>query len=203
MVVNDNLSAIDQVLAGFGDRVACFENDTAFASLLSGTGSNGPTPLTDALQVFNTATHANLAAAGTAIDVTNVAVGVAAMQKKTSLDGLKLNLTPATLLCGPDKGLQAQQLVTQITPAQTSNAVPDSIKRLTVATDANITGNARYLFADPGAAPVFVYGLLEGFEGPRLSTRDEWSVQGVSVKLEHDFGCNAIDFRGAYKNPGA
>jgi hypothetical protein len=32
---------------------------------------------------------------------------------------------------------------------------------------------------------------------------DAWSVQGVKVKLEHDFGVAATDFRGGYRNAGA
>jgi hypothetical protein len=48
-----------------------------------------------------------------------------------------------------------------------------------------------------------VAGTLEGFQGPRLSIQDTWNVQGVSVKLEHDFGVSAVDYRGAWRNPGA
>jgi hypothetical protein len=193
---------LNQVLGSAGDRVANWENALMFALVLSA-GGLGPNLLTDGVAVFNTATHGNLAAAGTVIDVANVGVGRAAMAKQKSLDGLFLNLAPTVLLCGPDKQTQAEQLLTQITPAQTSNAVPESLRRLQVVADANIAGNPWYLFADPQAAPVFVYGFLEGFTGPRLSTQEQWSVQGMSVKLEHDFGVAAIDFRGGYRNPGA
>jgi hypothetical protein len=204
MIINDNLNALNQLLGSAGDRVANWENGIAFALLLSGAGNNGPTLLTDTLQVFQTATHGNLAAAGTVIDVANVGLARAAMRKQKSLDGLFLNVAPSILLCGPDKETQAEQLLTSITPAQNSNAVPDSIRTsLTVVADANISGNPWYLFADPQTVPTFVYGFLEGFNGPRLSTQDQWSVQGMSVKLEHDFGVAAIDFRGAYRNPGA
>jgi hypothetical protein len=108
-----------------------------------------------------------------------------------------------TILTGPDKQTQAEQLLTQITPAQSSNVVPESLRRLAPVADANISGNAWYLFADPAIAPCFVYGYLEGFEGPRLTSQEEFGVQGLSTKLEHDFGVSAIDYRGGYRNPGA
>lgn len=201
MIVNDNLAAIEQVLGSAGVRVSDWENAIAFASLLSASGA-GPTLATDSLAVFHS-THGNLAGAGSAITVAAVGAGRAAMSKQTTLDGIKANFQPATLLTGPDKQTEAEQLLTSITPAQTSNAVPESLRRLAPVSDANITGNAWYLFADPSIAPTWVYAYLEGFTGPRLSSQDEFGVQGMSVKLEHDFGVAAIDYRGAYRNPGA
>jgi hypothetical protein len=84
-----------------------------------------------------------------------------------------------------------------------ANAQTDWLKRLMPVGDANITGNHWFLFADPSVAPCFVYGNLQGFEGPRLSTDDPFTVQGVEFKLEHDFGVAAIDYRGGYHNAGA
>jgi hypothetical protein len=125
------------------------------------------------------------------------------MMKQTTLDGLKANFQPVTLLCGPDTITSAEQLVTTLTPAQQSQAVPESIRRLQPVADANIDGLGWYLFADPMVAPNFVYGYLEGFEGPRLTSEEGFDVQGVKVKLEHDFGVGAIDYRGGYRNVGA
>lgn len=202
MLVNDNLAALDQILGGAGDRVAAWENGLAFALLTSGSGSNGPTLLTDGLQVFEAATHANLAAVPSAIDIANLGIGRAAMAKQKSLDGLNLNLFPTLLLCGPDKQTQAEQVVASIAPALIGAAVPEALRRLVPVADSNLSGNVWYLFASPSTAPCFVYGYLEGFEGPRLSIADAWSVQGVKIKVECDFGVAAIDFRGGFKNAG-
>lgn len=201
MLVNDNLSAIDQVLGSSGERVTDWENAQAFALLVSASNA-GPTLVTDNTAVFATG-HDNHVTSGTAISVTSVGLGTAAMSKKTSLDGIKLNLEPAVLMTGPDRYTEAAQLVAAITPATVSAVVPDYMKRLLAAKDANISGNHWYLFADVNKAPCFVYGNLQGFEGPRLSTDDPFTVQGVSIKLEHDFGVGAIDYRGAYHNAGA
>jgi hypothetical protein len=203
MVVNDNLGAIDQVLSSYADTITAWENAKAFALLTSGAGSNGPTLVTDGFQVFDDTNHNNLAGTPSTIDLTNVQLGRVDMMGQTSLDGIKLNLQPSVLLCGPSKMGLAEQLVSTLAPAQTSNAVPEAVRRLNVVADAHISGSAWYLFADPGSAPVFVFGYLEGNTAPRLSTRDPWSVQGIAVKVEHDFGVAAIDYRGGYRNAGA
>lgn len=198
MIINDQLGAIDQVLSSSGVRVADWENVQAFAVL-----NANPALLTDNVAVFHTATHGNLASAGTVIDVANVGKARAAMMKQKTLDGILANFTPATLLCGPDKLTEAEQLLTTITPAVAANAVPNSMRRLTPVGDANITGNSWYLFADVAAAPCFVYAYLDGYEGPRMTSENLFDVQGMKVKLEHDFGVAAIDYRGGYRNPGA
>lgn len=201
MIVNDNLGAIDQMLGSYGDTILGWENDLAFASLISNSFT-GPTLLTDSVVMFHSS-HANETASGTAISVPSVGAGRAQMMKQESLDGRKLNLQPVTLLTGPDRLTDAEQLVATINPALIASAQPDWMKRLRPAGDANITGDHWYLFADPSVAPCFVYGTLQGFEGPRLSTDDPFTVQGVSVKLEHDFGVAGIDFRGGTHNEGA
>jgi HK97 family phage prohead protease len=193
MIINDNLHAIDQVLGSAGDRVVDFENSTMFALL-----ATNPTLVTDGVALFH-ASHGNVANTG-AINVANVGVGRAAMMKQQSLDGMMLNLAPAVILCGPDKQTEAEQLVTSITPAQNSNAVPEAFKKLVPVADANVSGNTWYLFADPAVAPAFLYGSLEGFEGPRLTTETKFGTQGLGVQLEHDFGVAGVDYRGAFKN---
>lgn len=201
MIINDSLRAIDQMLNSSGERVADWENTKAFEKLAEGSGA-GPTLATDNKRVFHT-DHGNLAGAGAVPGITTVGAGRAAMMKQTTLNGIKANFTPVTIMTGPDHLLGAEQLVTSITPAQGSNAVPDWVKRLVPVGDANISGNPWYLFADPTVAPCFVYGYLEGFEGPRLASDEVFDVQGLRVKLEHDFGVEGIDFRGGYRNPGA
>ena len=74
--------------------------------------------------------------------------------------------------------------------------------RLRSISDANVTTNDWYLFADPARVPNFVYGFLAGSGGPRTRTFEPFGVQGVKVSLEHDFGCGAIDYRAGDRNAG-
>lgn len=203
MMINDRLNAIEQVLGSAGARVADWENAKMYAILLSGASSVGPTLLTDGVAVFNAASHGNLAGTPAAITIASVGLARAAMMKQTTIDGLKGNFQPATLLVGPDKQMEADQLFTSIFATTIGTAVPQSYGTMVPVADANIPGNGWYLFADPMTAPCFVYGFLEGFEGPRLASEQEFDVQGMRIKLEHDFGGAAIDFRGGFRNAGA
>jgi hypothetical protein len=201
MIVNDNLGAIDQMLGSYGDTILGWENDLVFELLVSNSYT-GPTLLTDSVVMFHTS-HGNETASGTAISLASVGAGRAQMMKQTSINGRKLNLQPSLVLTGPDRLTEAEQLTATINPALIASAQTDWIKRLRPAGDANITGDHWYLFADPSVAPAFVYGTLQGFEGPRISTDDPFTVQGISVKVEHDFGAAGVDYRGATHNEGA
>ncbi len=201
MIVNDNLAGVQQVLASYGDTVARFEEETFYATFKSGANADGPSLLETARQVFNT-TDGTKASSNAAITVASVAIGRAKMRNQTSLDGAKLNIAPSIILVGPDKELEAQQLVATVSATQASNINPFS-GQLQVIVSAQITGNAWYLFAAPSALPVFEWGLLDGYVAPRLRIDEPFGIQGTKVSLEHDFGCGAIDYRGGFKNAGA
>ncbi|MDX8513538.1 hypothetical protein [Mesorhizobium captivum] len=201
MMINDQLGAIDQMLGSSGVRVADWENGIAFGVLNLGAGL-GPVLLTDNKTVFHS-NHGNVAGSGGAITVATIGAGRAAMAKQTTLDGIKANFQPSIILCGPDVITSAEQLLATLTPAKQDDAVPASMKRIAPVSDPNLDGNAWYLFADPLVAPCFLFAYLDGFEGPRLTSEDIFGVQGMQVKLEHDFGFAGIDYRGGYRNAGA
>lgn len=200
MMIDDDLGAIDDMVGDYGSSIANFEEETFYTFMLAATLAS------DAGAVWQTgATRgANLAAAGTAITVTALAAGRAAIRKQTSIDGMKLNLTPSILLVGPDKETEADQLVTTIVPNQASSVNPFS-GRLQVVSSAQLSGNIWMLFADPNrpGGACFVHGFLNGAEAPRLRMDQPFGQQGLSMSVEHDFGLGAIDFRGTYRNPGA
>lgn len=201
MLVNDDLDALAQVLADRGRAVAHHEDKVFFDMMLGGASSNGPTLLETTRQVFN-ATDLTLAGTPAAITVSTVSLGRAAIMKQQSKDGTLLDIAPSILLVGPDKLTEAEQLVASIT-ANASGSVNPFSGRLTVVSTARISGNAWYLFADPAASPVFVYGFLSGFEAPRMRMDEPFGQQGMAFSVEHDFGCGAIGFRGGYRNAGA
>jgi len=50
---------------------------------------------------------------------------------------------------------------------------------------------------------VLIYGYLEGQEGPYTESRQGFDVDGTELKIRHDFGAAAVDYRGAAKQTGA
>jgi len=206
MMVNDDLGAIDRLLATRGRMVAATEEALFYQMLLSGANADGPTLLETGRQLFNP-TDVTKAAAAAAITPASLDKGRAAMLKKKGIaakaeDALDLEINPSIILVGPDKLFEAQQLLETIQATQASNVNPFSGK-LEIVVSAKITGNAWYLFADPGIAPVLMYGYLLGEEGPRMRMHEPFGTQGVAYSVELDFGIGAIDHRGGYKNAGA
>lgn len=200
MLVNDNLSGLQQILNDRGMAVARFEDATFYAMMLSASGA-GPTLQETGRAVFNT-TEGTLAGTAAAITVASISLGRAALMKRKSLDGADLELPAAVLLTGPDKQTEAQQLLAPIQAQQAGNINPFS-GQMELAVTAKITGNAWYVFASPSVAPCFEWGLLDGYTAPRFRIEEIFGTQGTSMTLEHDFGCGAIDWRGGYRNAGA
>ncbi|QDJ10319.1 Phage Head Protease [Roseomonas mucosa] len=202
MLVNDDLGAFTDFASMIGRRVADFENATAYALVNSANG-DGPTLITGNAAVFGTAAaRANKAGAGTLLDLPNLALGRAAVMRQRTLDGLPIAVgAQMRLLVGPNQELAARQLTVSVAATQTSNAnvyagfVQPLVEPL-------IPANRWYLFSDPFAAPVYVYGYLNGAEGPQVTTGNVQGVDGVEVSVIFDFGVGAIDWRGAWFNPG-
>lgn len=195
MMVNDRLNAIGELLGGYGRTVARFEEITFYAMMLSAN-----TKLSDNQVVFH-ASHANLAAAGSAITVASIGAGKAAMRKQKNLDGATMNVQPSILLVSPDKETEALQYLAPIN-ANDSIKVNPHVGTLDPVVSAELTGNAWYLFADPDEAAVYQWGLLDGYSAPRIRFDEPFGTQGQAMTVEHDFGVGAVEFRGGYKDPG-
>ncbi len=195
-LINDDLGAFADLPTKAALRVADWENSVAWALVVS-----NPV-LSDGKTLFH-AGHGNLAGSGDLIAIATVGAGEAAMMVQTSLDGLKLNLHPAVLATSPTKFTTARQFVAvNVAPTQFANVNPYQGK-LDVVGDANLSGNGWYLFAEPTALETFVYGYLQGQSGPVITPEPGFDVAGVKVKLTIDFAVGAVDYRGAYYNPGA
>lgn len=195
MLINDDLGAIADLLSSYGGTVALFEEITFYSLAFNAN-------LADNKAVFH-ADHGNLAGAGTAIDVDNIGLGRAAMGKQKSTDkNPLLSNSPRFLLTGPDKSTEAEKLLATITPA-TASAVNPFSGKLTPIETSQITGNAWHLIGAPDMGSNWRWGYLDGYEAPRVRMEEPFGTQGFGMSVEHDFGCGAIDYRFAWKNPGA
>ena len=196
-IVNDDLGALTRIPAALGNAAAATESNVVWALLL------GNPTFTDGVPFYD-AGHANLAASGGAINTTTLAAARAAMRKQKSKAGEFLNLAPEYLVVGPDKELEAFQFTSSnYVPAKNADINDVRNASLTVIVDARITGNQWYLFAAPGSIDTFEYAYLEGEQGVFTETREGFEVDGMEIKARLVFGAAWIDYRGAYKNPGA
>jgi hypothetical protein len=198
--VNDNLGAIDQILGSQGDQVALFEELTFFA--MKGVSSGvGPVLNEDAKAVFHV-DHGNYTGTGTAISTTSLGIGRAALRKQKNLSGQQMGQAAAILLVSPDKETEAEMALTAVIANDVAKANPFSGK-LELVVGGQLTGNAWELYTDARFGTNWTWGLLDGYQAPRLRIEDQFGQQGVKVQLEHDFGCAATDFRFGYRNTGA
>jgi hypothetical protein len=194
-LINDDLSALSDFSSMIATRAAADENKQAYSVLVTNAA------LSDTVALFH-ATHKNLASSPSTIDGTNVALVVAQLRAQTSLDGLKLNLQPVYLVCGPAKEVAARQLLAAIVAAKASDVnVWAGFAELIV--DSNIADNSWFIFSSPAVAPSVIYGYVAGSEGPQVRTERDFDTQAIKVAASLDFAVGAIDFRGAVKNAGA
>jgi hypothetical protein len=202
MLVNDDLGAFTDFAAAIGRRVAEFENATAY-QLVNSANGDGPTLTTGSAPVFATgAARANRASTGTVLDTTTIGAGRTAIMKQRTLDGLPISMGQTMrLLVGPNLELAARQatVVVQANEIGKANVFAGFVQPVI---EPLIQANRWYLFSDPVAAPVYVYGYLNGAEGPQVTTGPVQGADGVEVSVIFDFGVGAIDWRGAWFNPG-
>lgn len=208
VIINDNLDAFTRIPEGFGASASNLESDIVYSVLLANAAMNDGTAL------FH-ANHANLGT-GAALAATPLGAGYSAMMMQKGLDNATvLSITPQYLLAPPVLISTVQQLLATLTPAQTSNVVPDFIRNLVPIIEPRLqsgvtvdgtayagSNTAYFLIASPVTVDTVEYVYLEGEEGVYTETRNGFDVDGVEVKARLDFGAKALDWRGMHKNAG-
>ena len=194
LLINDDLSALSDFSNGIATRAANDEN-----ALVYGVLKANPT-MKDGNALFSVA-HGNLPTAA-AFGATGIAASVKAIRGQTSLDGMKLNLQPATLVVGVDLEVAARQLLAAVNATKTSDVnVWSNFAELVV--DSELGATEYYIMAPASAAPTIVYGYVGGAEGPQIRTERDFDTLALKIAANLDFAAGAIDFRGAVKNAGA
>ena len=194
-IINDDLGA-------FGDpirimaRAAAETEASLFAELL-----NGNPVMADGQPLF-AAAHGNVAGAGALPSVATLGDARLAMRSQKDLDGVTpLNVVPEYIVASPKLETLIDQLLANVAATSIGevNAFAGKLKPLI---DVRLTGNAWYLFAGTGSAPVFEHAYLDGNTGPKMDQEEGWDVLGQRFRVYMDFGAGAIDHRGGFKNPG-
>lgn len=193
-MANDDLSGLQKAIQDISFAV----NDLKASLIMAALSAN----LADGNPLFHS-THGNLAAAGTVIDVANLSAGRKAIRDQVRFGTTApMGLSPAIILVGSAKETEAQQLLANITPATPSNVNPFS-GQLRIAVEPKVTGNNWYLFVSPGTYPCVRWATLEGFDSPRVERSEMFDSLGSAWRVHWHVGAAPVDYRGAYKNPGA
>jgi hypothetical protein len=199
-LINDDLGAFADFSRAAG-RAAAETEASVLTTLLTQASGAGPT-LDDGVALFNSA-HGNLAGSGGAISTTTLSAARLAMRSQTGVDGVTpINATPRFLLVSATKETEAQTVLASITPATVTDVNVFS-NSLTLLVEPRLSGNPWYVLADPAVLPVLEYAYLSSAQGPQMSSREGWDVLGMEFRCVLDFGAGVVDYRGAYRNPGA
>jgi len=192
-IVNDDLGAFDRIPAAFAASARQTESDLIWNLFLLNPNYIDGTP------IF-VAGHNNLGSAA-AINLTSLNAARVAMRTQKGIDKKTfITVTPKYLVVGPAKEMEAQQfLSTNYVAAQNGN-INVFAGTLELIVEPRITDNSWYLVGD---GDTFEYGYLEGEGGLVTDTREGFEVDGLEVKARLVFGAGWVDYRYAYKNPGA
>lgn len=194
-IINDDLGAFARWAEMMGRAAAETEADQLVALL------TGNPVMEDGNALFS-ATHGNLSATGAAPDVASLSAARLALRRQTGLDGVSpISATPKFILAAPELETTFEKLLAELAAAKVDDQNPFSGK-MTLLIEPRLSGDDWYVFADPAMLPVLEYAYLSSAQGPQIASRDGWEVLGREFRVVLDFGCGAVDWRGAYHDLG-
>lgn len=200
VLLGDDAGAITAEPMSFG-FAARRTVEKAAVDLLCSASLAGPTLTQDSTALFHT-NHGNLAASGASPTVSTLDTARKQMRTRTDpTSGEVLNTVPRTLLVPAALETAARTLA-----AAQNSLTADQDGDLRVAVSPWLDGYSTtgwYLFADAATADVFEVAFPDGADAPELDTRRGWSRDGAEFRVALTFAVAALDFRGAYRNPGA
>lgn len=199
-IVNDDLGAFGRLPAAMAAEVAQLHSDIMWEMILA-----NPTLDADGVQVFHS-THANVAASGTALDVTNVSAARLAMRKQKDMGtpttpGRVLNVQPNILVVGPELETAAFQLVNATIVPNTIGSANPFKGMFEIVVDPRIEDKRWYLFDGSPRLDGIEYAYLNGKEYWMEQDRN-FNTSGYAWKIESAFGASFLDYRFAYLNAG-
>lgn len=206
-VINDDLGAFARLPQDFARGARNLESRIVWGII----NANGN--LSDGTALFATgAARKNLAGSGAVISATTVAAARKAMWEQRPL-GAKatgddfISAVPDLLYVPPALEINALQFAANTVPETDGNTNPYKGTLTPVVEPrigAAVTGGsdaAWYLF--DSSLPTIEHAFLQGYEAPMVEAMDRMDPDGVTLIARHIFGAGAVEFRGAYKNPGS
>lgn len=196
LLMNDDLGAFTKIPASLGMRAKQKENELFWAIILS-----NPVMAEDNNALFHAA-HGNLGTAA-AIAIASLGEGRAKMRSLLDLDKQPINLSASYLVVPTALETVADQFVSQIQPNQSGQVNPFA-GRLQVIAEPRLdagSSTAWYLMADKSKIAMVELARIDG-QGPKISVREGFDIDGMETKIAYDFGMKALDYRGFFKNAG-
>ncbi|MFS0737547.1 ClpP-like prohead protease/major capsid protein fusion protein [Sphingomonas sp. 1P06PA] len=200
-IVNDDLDVFSGLAVDLGRAAKLTIEVNVYAVL-----NSNPT-MADGFALFS-AQHGNLAGAGAAPSVTAFdAIRVAMASQKDVSGNEVLDLKPAIILAPVGLGSAIRVINDSPFDPDATNKLqrPNPVGKMfsDVIDTARLTGTAYYAFLDPAVAPALEVAFLDGQQDPMVDSREGWRNDGVEWRVRHYFAVGAVNWRAAYRQPGA
>ena len=128
-----------------------------------------------------------------------------AMRLQRDLDGQKrLNIRPAFLIVPAALETTAERFLTTVQADSATNVNPfgSSMQMIVEPILDDLSDKCWYGFGSLAQGPMAVRATLNG-QGPQISVRQNWDIDGMETKIKYHFGMRIVDHRQFYKNAGA
>lgn len=124
----------------------------------------------------------------------------------TGADKQYIDARPRYIIVPPgSRSIEARKMLAATTPVKASDVNPfTGALEIIEEPRLYIAGGPQpwFVAADPNVVDTVEYAYLEGQAEPFIDQRIGFEVDGVEIKIRHDFAAKALDFRGLFKNVG-
>lgn len=206
-IINDDLGAFNGLATAFGRSAALSIEVDVYTFLALNSGAGGA--LADGNPIFfdRSATVGNNITTSAALTADNLDLDRQAMAKMKNVGGNEfLDIRPAVLLVPLTLGAKGREINSMEFNEESNktNKRPNSVRGLfrDIVDTPRLSGNRRYIFADPNVAPVVEVAFLDGQQTPFLDNQTGWRVDGVEWKVRSDYGVGGVGCEGAVTNAG-
>lgn len=198
LMINDDIGALTRFMSQLGNLVGRNENKIVWN--LVKTNPN----MRDGTAVYSASAARKNEVAGSTINDSVLDLARRAMRTMKGLDGEPISVSPKFIVVNSARETEAQKALVVVQPQQTANAnvFANTLEIIVEPLLDDVNNNPFYFFADPAAMAALEYCYLDGESGPYLETRWGFEVDGVSLKVRHDFGAGFVDFRGTVRGKG-
>lgn len=180
-MINDDLQGFATLLRKFGEAASRREADELVSVLTS-------PPTIDGAALFDAGRH-TLITSG-ALSASSLSAAVTALRMQADLDGGLVVQEPGYLVVPAALESVARQMMTNFNPTTTADVQPYT---LGVVVDPRLDAasvTTWYLAAANQSA--LEYGYLDGAEGPQITEKEGFEVDGMQIKARLDFGCGFV-----------
>jgi ATP-dependent protease ClpP protease subunit len=191
LLINDDINAFAQFLSNLGALAARKESSVVWGLVKTG--------------AIYTSGNKNLVASGGAVSETQLSNMRKLARQMKGLDGEPINVSHRYMVVNSERETEAQKFLATILAAASGDVNPfaNTLDLIVEPLLDDVANNPWYTFADPMLVPTLEYAYLEGETGPYIETKNGFEVDGIQVKVRHDFGAGWVSHRGSAKNPGA